>query len=419
MRLTKTTVDGITPPDKGQAFYRDDKLKGFGLRVTPTGAKSFVVETRVKGRTRRETLGRYGPLTVEQARREAQKYLGQVATGIDPRAWVREVSARNVTLKGVFEDYCIERKSLKPSTLHDYRRIVFGDLKDWLNRPIGQISKDAVAARHRRLGERSHARANNAMRVLRALFNFARGQYEDAEGRSLFLENPVSRLSHTRSWYPNVRRRTVISRTQLAPWLEAVTALKSASSDEQAATVADYLLLLLFTGLRRTEGMTLQWQDVDLEERTLLITDTKNKEPLNLPLSDFVYDLLKGRQEVAVTPYIFPGAGEHGHLIEPRKQMRKVIKTSGVNFTLHDLRRTFITAAESLDISMYAIKRLVNHKMSGDVTAGYIVPDAERLRVPMQQITDYLLSTGDMNNRSKIISLHRIRTGELERVGAV
>ena len=73
----------------------------------------------------------------------------------------------------------------------DYRCIVLGDLKDWLHRPIAQISKDAVAARHRRLGERSHARANNAMRVLRALFNFARGQYEDAEGRSLFLENPV------------------------------------------------------------------------------------------------------------------------------------------------------------------------------------------------------------------------------------
>jgi hypothetical protein len=118
MRLIKTTVDGITPPEKGQAFYRDDKLKGFGLRVTSSGTKSFIVETRVNGRSRRETLGRYGPLTVEQARREAQKYLGQVATGFDPRVLVREATARNVTLKEVFEQYCIVRNSLKPSTLH-------------------------------------------------------------------------------------------------------------------------------------------------------------------------------------------------------------------------------------------------------------------------------------------------------------
>ena len=216
MRLTKTVIDHITPPAHGQAFYRDDTLKGFAVRVTPGGAKSFIVETRVHGRMRRETLGRYGPLTVEQARREAQKYLGEVATGVDPRARAREASARAVTLQAVFEEYCRTRNALKASTLHDYRRIVFGDLKDWLNRPIAQISKDAVAARHRRLGERSHARANNAMRVLRALFNFARGQYEDAEGRSLFLENPVSRLSHTRAWYPDTRRRTVISPAHIA-----------------------------------------------------------------------------------------------------------------------------------------------------------------------------------------------------------
>jgi integrase len=71
--------------------------------------------------------------------------------------------------------------------------------------------------------------------------------------------------------------------------------------------------------------------------------------------------------------------------------MTKVIKESGISFTIHDLRRTFLTVAESLDISAYAVKRLANHKMSNDITAGYIVADVERLRQPMQKITDYLL----------------------------
>ncbi|HAU0884427.1 TPA: integrase, partial [Legionella pneumophila] len=64
---------------------------------------------------------------------------------------------------------------------------------------------------------------------------------------------------------------------------------------------------------------------------------------------------------------------------------------SGVSFTVHDLRRTFATTAESLDLPAYALKRLLNHKMNNDVTAGYIMRDVERLRKPMQRITDFLI----------------------------
>lgn len=81
-----------------------------------------------------------------------------------------------------------------------------------------------------------------------------------------------------------------------------------------------------------------------------------------------------------------------GGLTDPKKQIKNVIDESGVSFTTHDLRRTFITIAESLDISAYSLKRLLNHKMTNDVTAGYIITDVERLRTPMQKITDYIMS---------------------------
>lgn len=89
--------------------------------------------------------------------------------------------------------------------------------------------------------------------------------------------------------------------------------------------------------------------------------------------------------------------------------MAHVIKNSGVHFTVHDLRRTFITIAESLDIPAYALKRLMNHKMSNDVTAGYIIVDVERLRKPMQLITDYILKCTGIVKSAEILSIEQIK----------
>jgi integrase len=109
-------------------------------------------------------------------------------------------------------------------------------------------------------------------------------------------------------------------------------------------------------------------------------------------MSDYMAALFRDRQAAAVNEYVFPGRDGTGHLVEPKRQVQQVADRSGVPFTLHDLRRTFITVAEGLDIPLFAIKRLVNHSMSGDVTAGYIVSDVERLRAPMDKIAAFLLS---------------------------
>ncbi|TID99820.1 integrase, partial [Legionella pneumophila] len=232
--------------------------------------------------------------------------------------------------------------------------------------------------------EHGEAYANLAMRVLRALFNFAAGQYEDAQGKSLIMENPVRRLSQTRAWYRVERRQTYIKPHELEAWYAGLNKIEN-------GTLRDYLLLILLTGLRREEAATLKWENVDLAAKTFTILKTKNNESHTLPLSDFLYELLIARYEKKINDYVFPGTGAAGHIIEPRKQMAHVTKASGVHFTVHDLRRTFITIAESLDISSYSLKRLMNHKMSNDVTAGYIITDVERLRIPMQLITDYFL----------------------------
>jgi integrase len=153
-------------------------------------------------------------------------------------------------------------------------------------------------------------------------------------------------------------------------------------------TVRDYLLVLLFTGLRLTEAMKLKWANVDLKKaKTLTVpaSDTKTKKEHCLPLSDFLVELLKARHEQIQlsSPYVFPGEVSTEHMVEPKRKIAQVIKNSGVKFSPHTLRRTFETTAESLDVSYYALKRLLNHSMSSDITSRYIVTRADRLKQPM------------------------------------
>lgn len=393
MKLTKNIVDKAKPPlNKAQTFYRDEQLKGFALRITANGVKSFILEKLINKKVRRITIGRYGELTVEQARKEAQKLLGKIATGIDPTAEKLSDVARAVTLGATFQDYLKARKNLKVKTLYDYENIMRRAFSGWQNKPLLSITKDKVARKHAELGsDQGEAYANLAMRLLRALFNFASSQYEDDQGRSLITENPVKRLSQTRAWYRVERRNTFIKAHELPIWYKEVMQLKN-------KTLRDYLLLILFTGLRRQEAAKLRWENVDMQARTLTINDTKNNQQHVLPLSNHLYDLLERRKTSSSGEHVFSGTGKGGHIVEPRKQMAKIINATGVNFTVHDLRRTFITVAESQDIPVYALKRLLNHKMNNDVTAGYIVTDVERLRKPMQIITDFLLQQMQANN---------------------
>lgn len=395
IRINKSAVDqAVAPQGKDQEFYRDDHLKGFALRVTASGVKSFVVETLINKKVRRITLGKYGQLTAEQARKEAMSLLGRIARGENPIAEKKLQKVKAITLQQAFDDYLQARKSLKHTTIADYKRVLQQVMPDWLNKPIVSISRDMIAKRHAKYGDsNSKARANLCMRLLRAIFNFAIYQYQTEEGENVISVNPVKFLSHARSWYRIERKQTIVKQHQLADWYKGVAALSEQYPYDQAALWQDYFMLILLTGLRRTEAASLRWENVDLKGKIITLIDTKNRGTHVLPMSDYLAELFERRQKQAQSEYVFPAAVGTGHIVEPRKTMLKVVEISGVDFTLHDLRRTFITTAESLDISAYSLKRLLNHKNGNDVTAGYLVIDVERLRKPMQQITDFILKS--------------------------
>src|SRR3989338_9190014 len=167
MKITKSVVDKLpipvstTPGKTSQKRYYDDTIKGFGIRITSGGTKAFFVEKLIKKKLSRITLGRYPELTVEMARKEAHKLLGQIAMGYDPVAEKQAAIARDVTLNDVFADYLKTRKSLKPTTITNYKQIVDKAFYNWGRKPILAITKDRIAKQHEKLGqEHGEAYAN-------------------------------------------------------------------------------------------------------------------------------------------------------------------------------------------------------------------------------------------------------------------
>jgi len=161
----------------------------------------------------------------------------------------------------------------------------------------------------------------------------------------------------------------------------------------------DLLQFLVLTGMRRNEAASLTWDDVSREDGYVIVKGeiAKNHAPHQLPLSDYLQKLIGKRWRERTNQYVFPSLDLKGvpqHLKPSLYTARRITKLCGVKFTNHDLRRTFISIAEYLNINQYAIKRMVNHKFhKSDETADYISTkfDTQRLRGPMQQVTDFIL----------------------------
>ncbi|MHB8563965.1 MAG: tyrosine-type recombinase/integrase [Acidiferrobacteraceae bacterium] len=394
MKITKRTVDALTLPAKGYVLHWDDEIKGFGVRVMATGAKSFILQKRIHGKDHRITLGRYGAVTVEQARRDAKIKAGLIASGGDPVADKRRAALATKKLAEVMADYFTSRKSLAPRTVKDITTTLAWGCTDWLTRPIPKITRNMVERRHRELGSKAPAAANKWARYLRALLNFAIGKYTDTEGQPLLTDNPVKVLSSTRAWYRVERRQSVIQPHQIAAWWDAVTRLRN-------TTHSDYFLTLMLTGLRKEEARGLAWQDVDFAARTLTVRGTKNHSSHTLPMGTYLAAMLSTRERLG--PLVFMST--HGQIGNLRYSLEGIARTSGVKFMAHDLRRTFATIAESLDIPAYALKALLNHKGGSDVTGGYLVITTERLRGPMAKIEDYVLKAAGVKTSAEIVVL--------------
>lgn len=420
MKFYIRNIRNLSIPPRDKPYYKifhDNDQKGFAIRVTDKGVKTFIIDKKIKNKLLRVTLGRVGDLTLQDARTKYTAILRDYLLGIVPIKKEKAKEQRSgITLQRVLDDY-ITTRILKPNTQNEYKLVVNDKFKQWLHKPMVSITKDLVVKHYAKIGKDSQSAATKAFKILSALFNFAIVNYEDSEGGSIITENPVIRLSQTRAWFPKKRRQTKIDIQDLPKWFKAVNKLYNDTANSIAESTKYYLLVLLFTGLRREEAMPIIWVEfrsnnkeiakhqrtLDLNKKFIHIPDPKNNQEHWIPLPEYLCNRLTEYKEKTQCKYVFPNANKTNHIIEPRKIMAKVTKISEVPFTLHDIRRTFATIAESLDISAYALKKLLNHKISNsDITASYIVNDVERLREPIERIANYILDVikKDKNKKS-------------------
>lgn len=307
------------------------------------------------------------------------------------------VTTTGITLRDAVREYFSVRK-LKEQTEADYAKRLHRCFRDWLDLPIVQISDEMVFRRHLELTNiAGPATANLGMRVLRAIINFARVRFRFPRQCD---KNPVEYISSLRAWNRLKARKSYIKPHQMPSWFGAVLDL------DQHCT-RDFLLFVLLTGCRKSEALNLTWLDVDFKDESMVFRNTKNGSDHHLPLSDYLSEMLARRKTLSKSRFVFAsGRLPDSPLKDWRRGHQSVTRQSGVSFTLHDLRRTFLTVAESAGIPMHVLKRLANHAEQ-DVTERYVISSVEGLRKPMQRVTDALLNQagieGSSTNKSHVI----------------
>ena len=387
--FNKSNINKIAALDK-RVEYQDILIPELRLRVSEKGTKSFCVYKRLPGsKPVCVTIGQYPAVAPEQAKNKARKILASLVDGRNPNEHKRINALRQITLQQAYDDY-IKNRNLKEKTIYGYDSVLKNQLACIAGIELGEIDRETISRIHRTATAKGQA--DLAMRLLRAVLNFARNEYLDENNRPIFPDNPVEVLSHRRQWNNAPRRNTHLRQNEIPRFLEALDQVKEGET-YTGISICNALLFALLTGLRRSEILALKWQDVNHEALYFTIQDPKNSLPLELPTTPLIKNLFKIQEDRAISDYVFAADNEFGQVKEPKKVVSKVKNICQADCNFHDLRRTFATTAEHLDVGTYKLKRLMNHSSGrDDVTAGYTILTAETIRNAAEKIQSSLLS---------------------------
>ena len=402
-KLTKKWID--KEPLCKDTVWWDTDTQGLGLRITKT-KKVFIAQGRVKGVTRKVTLGQYGHLTLFQAREMAKDELGRIAQGIDPAAVRRKNKAENVTLEQVVASY-LKSKDLKPNSIKDIKKHRDLNFKDWKNNPLCRIDRAEVKKKFTSVTKRSPAQANQAFRVFRSIWNYARAEYRYPDDTTVFGENPVNILSEQKIWNKIKPRDSKIPVNKVGiAWNKLQDLNSSLVQSPASRTMVDATAFMLLTGGRLDEVTALTWDRVNTDEGWWHLDDPKNHRAVTFPLSKIACTIILNRPKV--NEFVFGSKGKYGHTTEIRTPMKKISKVIGLKVTAHDLRRTFKAIAIENGIEKWKFDLLTNHQLA-DVSGKHYLETSDLLylRAEIDTIADWVVEQAMIATADNVIPMKR------------
>jgi integrase len=415
-RITKRVVDLLRPDPRGRDLFKwdagDGALKGFGVRVKPSGARSYFVQYRnSEGRTRRLVLGRVGELTPDQARELASDRLKQVRLGRDPSA-ERHAARSSITVSEICELYLADANGrIKPSTLVLDRSRIECHVKPLIGRravsgltqrDIERFQADIAAgktAKPRQEKGRSgvvtggRATAARTVGMLGAILEFAKRH-------GAITDNPVRGIRR----FADNKRRRFLDVDELRTFGRA---MKEAERQGENRTGIAAIRALLLTGCRRNEILALPWAWLDVKARCIRFEDTKSGAQLR-PIGATAAKHLAIQPRLDGCPWIFKADIGDGHFVGLPRVLARLCARAGLkDVTIHTLRHSFAATAAELGFSELTIAGLLGHSVPG-VTARYAhVPDSA-LVAAADRVSARIAAALEGKREAQIVHLRRV-----------
>jgi integrase len=368
IRLTKKIIDLTPVPKSGVIFLYDSAgPAGLCLCVSHEGTRTWYLYRRIAGRPVRLKLGRYPDATVEAARKLAEEAAGKIAAGRDIQAEKKKTKRGLITWSDVFARFLnehakVHKKTWKEDQANDRRY-----LEDWSSQPFQSFTRQDIASKHREIGGTAPTSANRVLSLVSKVFNFAEevGLWDRA--------NPARKIKK----YREQSRDRFVTADEMPALVKAIRAYPD-------PTLRDFFLICLATGARRANVLEMAWADIDPQLQTWRIPDTKSGEPVLLPLVPEAQKILSERKQISgdppSSPFVFPGRGITGHLVEPKKAWKEVLTKAGLSgIKIHDLRRTLGSWQAAAGVSLPVIGKSLGHRTT-TATAVYARLNLEPVR---------------------------------------
>lgn len=368
-KLTKRAVEGLQREEK-EFIVWDTEIPGFGVRVRPSGRRVYILKYRTKkGTPRKPAIGRHGSITAEQARSIARTWLAEVHKGGDPAAET-EAGRNAPSLSEFAERYMKQHAEVKKRPLSvaaDERNLRNHILPKFGRKKLIDINRQDIIRFHHSLKDKPGA-ANRCVALLSKMFNLAEKWGLRPDG-----SNPCRHVEK----YKERRMERFLSNDELARLGEVLAEVECTGTELPSAIAA--IRLLLFTGCRRSEVLTLKWEHVDFERHCLRLPESKTGAK-TVYLSPPALEVLTGMERQEGNPYVIRGAKPGSHLVNLTKPWHRIRAKAGLDdVRIHDLRHSFASVAVAGGLSLPLIGALLGHTQP-QTTARYAHLAADPLR---------------------------------------